>query len=342
MSLSDRKQSVLEAVVSSYIENGEPVSSKLICDIMDIGFSSATIRNELLELCEMGFLMQPHTSAGRIPTEEGYRFYVERLLKRRSIADATRLVIDTALEDITRYPEKACENAGKLLSEIVGLPVLSGTVEDRESVLKKVEIIRLGRCTVLVAVVTGGKTAGTRICNVGSEIPDDVIASLKSMIEDEIIGMRICDISVRDLHGISSKIGFYSAVAYPILNTVYELANELCRSSLFVCGEAKLLPYGINQVQQLLDGLSDRRSVSTLLEVMDRPIGVVFGGDTYIRGLEPFGLVVAGFRMGDKRRGRLCVIGPRRMNYDVVVPAIEYFAARLDSIMKNVFRDLEE
>ena len=162
------------------------------------------------------------------------------------------------------------------------------------------------------------------------------------MIEDEIIGMRICDISVRDLHGISSKIGFYSAVAYPILNTVYELANELCRSSLFVCGEAKLLPYGINQVQQLLDGLSDRRSVSTLLEVMDRPISVVFGGDTYIRGLEPFGLVVAGFRMGDKCRGRLCVIGPRRMNFDVVVPAIEYFAARLDSIMKNVFRDLEE
>ncbi len=342
MNLSDRKQSVLEAVVSNYIANGEPVSSKLICDILDIGFSSATIRNELLELSELGFLMQPHTSAGRIPTEEGYRFYVNRLLKRRNIADSVRLVIDTALEDITCYPENACENAGELLSEIVGLPVISGTVEDKESLLKKVEIIRLGRCTVLVAVVTGGRTAGTRICHVGCAIEDEALDMLKELIEREIIGMRVCDITARDLQGISAKVGFYSASAAPILRTIYELANELCSSRMYISGEAKLLPYGIGQVQQLLDGLSDRRSVMTLLEAMRMPIGVVFGGDTYIRGLEPFGLVVAGFHMGDKRRGRLCVIGPRRMDYESVVPAIEYFAVRLDSIMKNVFRDLEE
>ena len=265
MNLSDRKQSVLEAVVANYIANGEPVSSKLICDMMDIGFSSATIRNELLELCELGFLMQPHTSAGRIPTEEGYRFYVNRLLKRRNIADGVRLVIDSALEDITRYPENACENAGKLLSEIVGLPVVAGTAEDRESVLKKVEIIRLGRCTVLVAVVTGGRTAGTRICHIGSEIEDETLDMLNDLLEQEIIGMRVCDISARDLQSISAKIGFYSASAAPILRTVYELANELCGSRIYVSGEAKLLPYGIGMVQQLLDCLGDRRSLMTLL-----------------------------------------------------------------------------
>ena len=342
MSLSDRQQSVLEAVVANYIANGEPVSSKLICNILDIGFSSATIRNELLELCELGFLMQPHTSAGRIPTDEGYRFYVDRLLKRRSIADSVRLVIDTALEDITRYPENVCENAGKLLSEIIGLPVVSGAVEDKGSTLKKIEIIRLGRCTVLVAVVTGGKTVGTRICHVGCEVEDEALQMLNNLLEKEIIGMRVCDITARDLQDVSAKSGFYSSAAAPILRTVYELANELCSSSLYISGEAKLLPYGISAVQQLIDGLSDRRSVMTLLESMKMPIGVVFGGDTYIRGLEPFGLVVANFQMGDKRRGRLCVVGPRRMNYDSVVPAIEYFAARLDSIMKNVFRDLEE
>ncbi len=342
MSLSDRQQSVLEAVVANYIANGEPVSSKLICDILDIGFSSATIRNELLELCELGFLMQPHTSAGRVPTEEGYRFYVNRLLKRRNITDAVRLVIDTALEDIIRYPENVCENAGKLLSEIVGLPVVAAAVEDRESEIKKVEIIRLGRCTVLIAVVTGGRTAGTRICHVGCEIPDDALEGLNEQLNKEIIGMRFCDITARDLQSISAGAGFYSSAAAPILRTVYELAQELCSSSIYVSGEAKLLPYGIGQVQQLLDGISDKRSVLTLLEAMKMPIGVVFGGDTYIRGLEPFGLVVAGFHMGDKRRGRLCVIGPRRMDYDSVVPAIEYFAARLDSIMKNIFRDLEE
>ena len=195
---------------------------------------------------------------------------------------------------------------------------------------------------MLVAVVTGGRTAGTRICHVGCEIEDDALQHLKLLLEREIIGMRVCDITARDLQSISASVGFYSSAAAPILRTIYELANELCSSQMYVQGEAKLLPYGIGQVQQLLDGLSDRRSVMTLLETMKMPIGVVFGGDTYIRGLEPFGLVVAGFHMGDKRRGRLCVIGPRRMNYDNVVPAIEYFAARLDSIMKNIFRDLEE
>lgn len=342
MQLSDRKQSVLEAVVASYIENGEPVSSKLICNILDIGFSSATIRNELLELCELGFLMQPHTSAGRVPTEAGYRFYVNRLLKRRRISDTARLVIDTALEDITRYPENACENAGRILSEIIGLPVISGTVKDTESVIKKIELVRLGRCTVLIAVITGSRTAGTRICHTGFEIEGETLDLLRRVIERDIIGMRVCDLTQNDLQRISAELGFYALSAAPVLTTVYELANELCGSQLFISGESTLVPYGLSQVQQLLDSVRDKRSVTTLLEAVELPIGVVFGGDTHIRGLEPFGLVVAGFHMGDKRRGRLCVIGPRRMDYDSVVPGIEYFAARLDSIMKNVFRDLED
>ena len=183
MELTPRKQAVLKAIVKAYIETGEPVGSKILTELIENAPSSATLRNEMSELCELGLLEQPHTSAGRIPTSRGFQFYVKKLMPSGEINESDKAYIDSALENITEIPEKIPAAVGKILSDMIGYPVISCLMTNSEATVKRVELLRVSRSSLMLLVITNDGRTRNRILRLSSDLTPEILARFGDIID---------------------------------------------------------------------------------------------------------------------------------------------------------------
>ena len=163
MELNPRKRAILEAIINSYVEKGEPVGSKALCDMLDFSLSSATLRNEMSDLCALGYLEQPHTSAGRIPTTQGYKLYIDDLMNRDAVSGETKLIIDSLLEGLSGDVQDITHQAGQILSDLMGLPALTLTQSDSANTVKRIETVPMGPRSVLLVLMTSNGLVKSRM-----------------------------------------------------------------------------------------------------------------------------------------------------------------------------------
>ena len=182
MNLSDRKRIILAAIIKNYIKTGEPVGSKLLIELTGLSVSSATLRNEMSELCELGYLEQPHTSAGRKPTSTGYDFYFEQLMGRRQIPDDLKQIIDKMLNDAAKDPEHLASIAGQVLSDLTGAPTIMATVTKSEAFVRRVNIMPMGRRTVLLLLITSDGLTRSRICRSAFDLSPELISYFDRLV----------------------------------------------------------------------------------------------------------------------------------------------------------------
>ena len=329
MELSARKQAILEAVINSYIENGEPVGSKALCTVLGTSLSSATLRNEMSELCELGYLKQPHTSAGRIPTNKAYRLYIKTMLKPKEPAPKIRAAIDDMLFEAARDPVHISGLAAQLLSNFTGLPTLLATVGCENSYIRRVEVLPLSRRTALVLLVSSDGIAKSRFCRVSEDITPAMIARFDRVICDKIVGHLLCELSSALLQNLTVLLGEYALALMPLLSAVFDMADEIANANITFGGDA----YGLTDKQNVL---------MPFLTDISGKVDIVFGDTTGIDELKPSNVVVARYSMGNNEIGRIGVIGPTRMAYRQMLPSIQYFADRLGTILEQTIIDMEE
>ena len=342
--ISERKKIILAALIKNFIKTGEPVGSKSLIDITGLNVSSATLRNEMSELCELGFLEQPHTSAGRQPTSAGYNFYFERLMNRKEVPSDLKVIIDNMLADAAKDPEHLASIAGQLLSDLTGFPAIMATITKNETYVRRVEILPMGRKTVLLLLITSDGLARSRICRSAFDLAPEVLSKFDRLISINVIGTELGSFTPAFLQSLVSQCGDLSLFMMPLLSSIFEMAEDLKSKSISVKGESNLMKCYSNEyyARSLLGLLTKQELLFSLLANTSDNIEVVFGDETGIDELKLSNIVVAKYNLGNQDIGRIGVLGPTRMAYEQLIPSIEYFADRLGHVMTQAIKDLEE
>ena len=342
MELSPRKQAVLAAVTKAYIKTGEPVGSKALTALLKNAPSAATLRNEMSELCDMGLLAQPHTSAGRIPTSSGFKLYVNSLMTPEKLSDGMKRRIDSSLIGLHCAPEKIPEAAGKLLSDLTGLPAVVCFKTDGSPKIRSVELFPVSKGSVMLLIVTAdGRTRHT-VLRLGTDYTMDYAEKCRDIIVRRINGRRTDELTRGYMQSVAAEAGTDTFALMPLFSAVLESAAGIESSGAYLLGEQRL--YGIceSPAKRILSLVALREPMLTLTERFDGNVGTVFGRDSGFRELENNTIIAAKYYGSDRFKGTLSVIGPNRMSYGQIIPSVEYTALRLTEIMTEAQKDMED
>ncbi len=337
MQLSQRKEDILVTIIRSYIRSGEPVGSKALCEELR-SVSSATIRNEMSELSELGYLDQPHTSAGRIPTDRAFRLYIDRLMPLRSLSEKEKRALNMLLPDDDIYGERGLRRALKSLADATHCVALL-TTESAGILVHKVELIPMGQHTALLVLVTTTGSVHSRMLRFASPLTDALIRRFIGVVEDGLVGTEVSAVQPAMLQTLVAGAGEYALELTPLLSALTELIRETGESKLELAGQSNLLMYGEfspMRVREILD-MFTRDEMLSLLDMWHRDSGVILGGDTAYRALESSSIIVSRYKT-DGRSGYIGVIGPLRMDYEIMIPSINYLAGEL--CMRSGKKDL--
>lgn len=344
MELSPRKQAVLAAVTKAYIETGEPIGSKALTALLKNAPSAATLRNEMSELCDMGLLAQPHTSAGRIPTSSGFKLYVNSLMTPEKLSDGMKRRIDISLGGLHCAPEKIPSAAGRLLSELTGLPSVVCFETDGSPKIRNVEILPISRSSVMLLIVTAdGRTRHT-VLRLGADYTKELAEKSQSIIKTRINGKRTDELTRGYMQSVVTESGAYALALMPLFTALLESAAGIESSGAELFGEQLL--YGICKndaaAKRIMSLISLREPLIKLTERFNGNVGTVFGRDSGFRELENNTIIAARYYGSDRFKGTLGVIGPNRMSYGQIIPGVEYIALRLTEIMTEAQKDMED
>ena len=243
MKLDIRKLKILTAIVETYIDTGEPVSSKILAQQLGFSVSSATIRNDMAALFELGLLEQPHTSAGRVPSHLGYRVYVDQLMHCKPLSEEERREIDALFNVRDPDPDKLLEDAAQALADYTNCATVSTTITPKTVLVKRVEIVPAGTRTVVVLVIATNGVIKNKVCRVDFRVTGEIVEFLNQFANGRLVGRSVNDISQWYINSISVTLGDYSQLFIPVLATIYELCREINDGQFYTSGGANLLNY---------------------------------------------------------------------------------------------------
>ncbi len=339
--LTPRKQAVLRAIVKAYIETGEPIGSKLLTSIIENAPSSATLRNEMNELVGMGLLEQPHTSAGRIPTSDGLKLYVNDLMIKGEISEEHKSFIDQRFESIAEVPEKIPAKAGEILSDITTLPVIACVLTTNAATVKKVELLNISRNTVMLLVVTNDSRTRNRIFRLSNDFTSELLDKFNQIVNSKIKGKLLEDLCIGYMQSIVASLGLDAFKLMPLFTVLFDTIGEIENTAVDLSGVSRL--YNVcgdhDKAKRIISLIEQRDPIISLFECVGN--GVVFGKDTGYSELTGDTLIAAKFT-SDKYKGYIALIGPKRLSYEQLIPTIEYTANKLSEVITAAQKDMED
>lgn len=341
MELDARKQKVLSAVVESYIKTGEPVGSKALAEFFGGTVSSATLRNEMAALAEMGYLEQPHTSAGRIPSHMGYRFYIDKLMNKKPLTKEEKQGIDDIFKDTEMTPDKILTDAGAALAELTNCAALSTTPIPNKTVTSHIEVVPVGRKSYLVLLITSAGVVKNKLCRLDFEVSQSDLLEFTAKINETLVRTPVEKITPAFIQTLAANAGSCALPLSPVIFTVYELARDISAGKLILEGQTNLLYHKelMNDAKELLSFLSKGSEVLRLLPPAQESKSIsVRLGDELNRGeLADASMIITSYNIGDNIGGTIGILGPARLDYAKVIPCLEYFAQSMGKLLTDTF-----
>lgn len=340
MDLNDRKKKILQAIIDEYIGTAEPVGSRAISKKENLGLSSATIRNEMADLEEMGYLIQPHTSAGRIPSDEGYRFYVNSLMQRYQLGMETIARLQEALLERVNQLDKIVKNAAIMASALTDYTTVVTAPSHNGEQIRKIDLVPIGANKVMLIVVTN--TVQNQIMTI--EINDRTCKNLAELLNKNLAGLEADEINFEMIERlqqeIESKLSLHPKVLISILNFVYETITSMNETEIYVNNAKSILKYpeyaDITKAQGLFNLLEDKESLKKLITASDgNGVNAKIGKENDFEILKDCSLVTVNYSLGDRPVGKLGVIGPKRMNYAKVFASLDIISNEIDKMLRH-------
>lgn len=331
--MDDRKLRILAAVVDEYIVTGEPVGSKSIMKY--VGASSATIRNEMAELEKQGYLEQPHTSAGRVPTYNGYRLYVDRLLTTSPLSDEEKQLLDSMIDTDGYSEEGIVRSAQNALAELTQYATFVSSENPKFSVISKVEVIPTGkRLYVLLLIASNGKIKN-RTCRVEIDLTQEQLDYFAQFIRDNLEGVPLEVLSEEMLTKLETAMGTYLLTLSPLMRGVFDMTRELVEREVNVSGVGNLLQCDEFDRNEIVSFMEHREDLRKLVDDSLSGIHVMFSDedDSFVIGNSS--LISSDFTKDGQVAGHLGLIGPMRINYKKVIPYVEYFADKISELLSS-------
>jgi len=337
--LGKRKESILAATVDMYIRTGEPVGSKTIEKMLNNTVSSATIRNDMAELSAMGYLEQPHTSAGRIPTAAAFRLYIDHLMNRRNLSEKVCRNIDGLLKSVADDPERLIDEASQALAESTGFAAVTTTPSGQSAEVKKIEVIPISPRAAVLFLVTSCGLIRTKVCRFDQEIGSQALEILAKVLNEYFCGGLLADIGLPQVQSMVASLGEYGLACVPALTAFYQLVQETAESEVLLKGQLNLLKhpdYDPVRAGKLIDFLTRGETLADLLSAIPKGLNVVFGSECKRPELDGTSLIVSQYNTGGRPDGYIGIIGPLRMDYAAAIPLIEYFATSIGKILDEM------
>ena len=347
MDMTERKRQILKIVVESYIASAEPLGSKTIAEKMPGKISSATIRNELSDLTDMGYLEQPHTSAGRIPSAAGYRLYVNELMEHRPLNDTERREINESLRQPMAQMDQVVAKAGQLASRFVNYPTYA--VADRRTAVsvKRFELIAVDEQSFIAVVMLSDSRVKSQLERVDLPIEQKKLPEMAHLLNTHFTGVTPEEMS-RHLMNLTDQL---AGQWFLLISRVVEYAGELLRDTrrqeVFTTGASQIMNFpefrDIDKAQDLMTFMVDGKENLPVPAAGDQ-MQILIGPENVNSALKESSVVVASYDIGDGMRGLVGVVGPTRMDYATVAARLSYFAESLTKMFgkTKVLPDGEE
>ena len=334
--VEDRKFKILAAIVDEYILKGEPVGSKAIANLPQINVSPATVRNDMATLEQLGYLEQPHTSAGRIPTYKGYRLYIDKLMNVEPLSQDEKQRLDTIIEEESGQSEEALmEKATEVLAELTQCAVVASNVAPQYSVISKVEVIPTGKRLYVLLLITSSGNIKNKVCRLKFDLTTEQLDFFKSYMEQNLHGVQLDTISDEMMEKLIMAMGTYMVTLSPLLEGVYEMSQDLMENEFVMSGEKNLLSckeFDTTQIVQLMEHKDD---LTRLLDASFSGLQVMFGTENDDFVMSNSSMIVSPIQKGDKKAGTLGIIGPMRIDYAKIIPYVEYFTDKISEIISD-------
>ena len=337
MEMTERKKKVLRSVVDLYIRTAEPVGSKAITALPDMKYSSATIRNEMADLTTMGYLEQPHTSAGRVPSAAGYRLYVDELMADYRLSmDETRS-INTAIEEKMQRVDKMVEKVAKLVSQATDLPAISVASRRGGLTVKRYEMILAGQGSFILVVMLSSDEVVNKLIKLPLNVTETDLKLLSALLNAAMTDLSAEEFTAALMDKVMLSAGAAASLVPVIVDFTTETLRRQGSTNMAVAGQMRLLGHpeyrDIDKAQRLMTSL-DEEALSNLPAVMQNAQGtrVLVGPENVAQELKDTSVVMTKFDIGDGMQGMIGVVGPTRMDYAKVTARLSYFAESLSKL----------
>lgn len=340
MDLTDRKKQILRAIVDIYVTTAEPVGSKAIAALPDMPFSSATIRNEMAELTQMGLLEQPHTSAGRIPSAAGYRLYIDELMQDyRLSVDETKSLGD-AMELKMQEFDKLLSQVGQLVSQATNLPAYTVASHQGDVTAKRFDLIMVGPDSFILVVMTTGDIVKNKLIKLPLEASEQDLKLLSAVLNASLTELTAEEFTPELLSRVSRNAGAAASLVPVIVDFTLSVLREQERSSVHLAGQMRLLGQpeyrDVEKAQEVLESL-DEETISNLPAALSQqgPVQFLVGPENVAKELKDTSVVMMRFDIGEGMQGTIGVVGPTRMDYAKVTAKLSYFAENLGRMFQK-------
>ena len=337
MEMTERKKKVLRCIVDLYISTAEPVGSKAIAELPDMNYSSATIRNEMADLLAMGYLEQPHTSAGRIPSPAGYRLYVDELMADYRLSMDEAHSINTAIEEKMQRVDKMVEKVAKLDSQATDLPAISVASRRGGATVRRFDLILAGSGSFILVMMLSNDEVVNKLIKLPLNVGENELKLLSAVLNATLVDLPAEDFTAALLERIMNSAGAAASLVPVILEFTTETLNRQGSTNMAVAGQVRLLEQpeyrSIEKAQRMLNTL-DEDALSNLPAVMQNANGtqVLVGPENVAKELKDTSVVMTKFDIGDGMQGMIGVVGPTRMDYAKVTARLSYFAESLSKL----------
>jgi len=339
MDLNERKLKILQAIVSDFIHSAEPIGSRTLSKKYSMGISPATIRNEMSDLEEMGFLTHPYTSAGRVPSSKAYRLYVNNFMKRYELSEEEKKVIEHKLTSGLAEFDRTIEHAAKLLSEMTNMISFAITPKQDEDKLKYINLLPVDENTVVLMIVAeSGKVSNTAL---KLKVPynEERLSFLAKVMTYNYRGKTISDILTMDIiKDFESDMEALSGLAGSIMPKFMNTLEGMLDVELYLDGLTNIFSIpeynDLDRAKVILETFNRKQDFTDLLINRDSGMIITIGDENTERGLQDCSLITATYRINGKLVGKLGVIGPTRMKYDEITSVIEYITDNLSNAFK--------
>lgn len=345
MELDERKMKILQAVIKNYLETGEPVGSRTISKYTDLNLSSATIRNEMADLEEMGYIIQPHTSAGRIPSDKGYRLYVDTMMQQMDTAmqEKTREVEE--LKDLLLEKEEKMDQLLKSVAKTLAVNTNYASMISSPSYsgsrLKFIQLSRVDVNQLIAVIVLEGNILKNSMLSVSGELDDETLLKLNVLLNTHLNGLPIEEINLGLVARLKQQAGIHSDIVGEVIDAVAESIKADEDLEIYTSGANNIFKYpelaDQQKASEIISTFEEKQMLTTLVQDTlskdnNTGIQVYIGDETPVSSMKDCSVVTATYELGEGMKGTIGIIGPKRMDYEKVVGTLQNLMKQLDAL----------
>ncbi|MBO4514407.1 MAG: heat-inducible transcription repressor HrcA [Lachnospiraceae bacterium] len=341
MELDERKKKILKAVIRNYLETGEPVGSRTISKYTDLNLSSATIRNEMADLEEMGYILQPHTSAGRIPSDQGYRFYVDTMMEEK---DREMVELKEMLLERQDKMETLLKQVAKVVAQNTQYAAMISAPSTHRNKVKFIQLSRVNPGQLLAVIVVEGNVIKNNIIPVAEDLSDENLLKLNILLNTHLNGLSMEEINLGIIAALKSQAGIHGNIIGEVIDAVGEAIKADEDLEIYTSGTNNIFRYpeltDNGKASELVGTFEEKQQLGSLIqESLENEEGtgiqVYIGDEAPLQSMKDCSVVTATYELGEGMKGTIGIVGPKRMDYDKVIGTLRTIQSKLDELYRK-------